>query len=400
MSKPLVAFTVMIADANRISSRTLQRQLATKPNVAKVEIFDRLETARKALGDGEFNCLFVDIFSLGIDTGIELIQLIQAKSPEAPICLYSESSDLITMPDVSEFWRKKFGHFAKLGKDQIAQGMGAELDTLLRSLASHLIKTPSRKKTGELVAAPTGRPPTAKTGGLRATERPPATKTGGLSGSVPRSASGKTGGLPPVTAERPPAAKTGSLRRGATGKLATESGSAAKSTPSTPPATYLSSQAMLTCEEYGLEITTPRSGTKIVVGCEVAGTYRYLPAGQHLWIVTVVEHLIPNPLTGEKLVAKQYWPQREVTTRDGAQWQARLEAAGGGPGSSKTLLVCAVGRNGQVLFDYFRQATRETQVLFEKLKSKEPGASYFENPAPLLELTDDVVECASILIVI
>jgi hypothetical protein len=353
MNRIFLGLAVMIVDTNRISSRTLQRLLATKPNVAKVEVYDHLETARRALGSGVFNCLFIDIFSIGIDGGIELIQYLQAKFSDAPICLYSESSDLITMPDVSEYWRKKFGHYLKLGKDQLAQGGGAELDTLLGSLTNRVHKTPTRKKTSGLLAR----------------------------------------------AQRPPAVKPTSPRR-ATAKEVASGGGAAASEIASPPAVYPPASPMLAREEYGLEIATPLPGAKTSFAAEITGTYKVLPPGQHLWVATAADRETLNSATGATLAAKQYWPQTEATLEAGTEWHARIDNAGGAPGGARTLLVLAVGRNGQVLFEYFRRAGREAKELFEKARASGFVSGHFESWAPLLELTDDVVECASVPITI
>ncbi len=389
MTKPASSLTVMIVDANRVSARNLHRVLEAKPHIAKVEVFNHAGPARRAFRGAGFNCLFVDIYSLGVDAGLELIQYVEAACPEAPICLYSDSSSLITMPDVSQTWRNRFGHYLKFGKDQLTRASEADVDTLVDSLTDHLHKTLSRETAPSRAVPPPQAPSPKPSRATRPVEPPP------QASPAPMPAR-------PAPPEEPPPAQAPEPAR--------PSPEAVKASPNGwetaandwvfDTAVRKSSRPMLSRAEYGIEIVTPAPRSKTGRAFDVTGTYSSLPAGHHIWISTVEEGGSQSPRALLK-AARQYRPLEEATAKAVSTWYAHVENVGGKAGDLKTLAVVVVGRNGQVLFEYFKKATSEARkLLVKKRTTKGLSDGSYDRLPPLPELTDDVVECAAVLITV
>jgi hypothetical protein len=360
---------VMIADANRVSARNLQSVLEAKPYIAKVEVFNHPGTARRAFRGAGFNCLFVDIYSLGVDAGIELIQHVETTCPEAPICLYSDSSSLITMSDVSQTWRNRFGHYFKLGKDQLTPASEAEVDTLVGSLAAYFHKAVLREKASGQTVLVEPPPPLKPSGPTRLVEPPPP--------QAPEPAGPSPDAVKETTTDREAAASDWVFET----------------------AVRKSSRPMLSRVEYGIEVLAPAPRTKTGRAFDITGTYTSLPAGHHIWVSTVEERRLQGP-DALLSMARQYRPLEEATAKAIRTWYAHVENVGGKTGDLKTIAIAVVGRNGQVLFDYFKRASSEARKLLVKKTTKGLADGSYDRLPPLPELTDDVVECATLLVVI
>jgi len=388
MVKPASFLAVMIADANRVSARNLQKVLEAKPHIAKVEVFNHAGNARRAFRGAGFNCLFVDIYSIGVDAGLELIQYVEAACPEAPICLYSDSSNLITLVDVSQTWRNRFGHFLKLGKDQLTPASEAEVDALLGSLAARLHTAAPEPAPREQAAGRTGLagPRSLRTTGpTLLVEPPPLPKPAGPALPVEPPP-------PPPQAPEPVRPSPEAVKETTDGKEATATDSAFEA------AVRKSSRPMLSRVEYGIEISTPAPRAETGRAFDISGTYTSLPAGHHIWI-SVVEEGGPQIPRALLKMARQYRPLAEATPKAAGNWHAHVENVGGRAGDLKTIAVVVVGRNGQVLFDYYKRASGEARKLLVKKKTTKGLADGgFDRLPPLPELTDDVVECATRLI--
>jgi hypothetical protein len=132
------------------------------------------------------------------------------------------------------------------------------------------------------------------------------------------------------------------------------------------------SSPMLSPSEYGIKIVTPADYERVDTGFSVSGTYENLPEGHHIWVSTFG---VATDSKGNKF--KHYWPQEKATTENG-KWYSKVYNIGGPPGESKEFMVLVVGKEGQALIKYFKDAGNENQ--------KWP---------PIKKLTSDIVtECA------
>jgi len=126
---------IAILDTDTASAGVLKAILKTKPDIEEVRILTQTKAANDIFRYDGFNSLFIDIFSLGVKTGLDFIEHIRTEYPIVSICLYSSSSSLQTMPGVSDYWRNRFGHYFKLSKDQTIQTLDSNVEGVLWGLA-------------------------------------------------------------------------------------------------------------------------------------------------------------------------------------------------------------------------------------------------------------------------
>lgn len=129
---------IVILDTDIASAGALKAIIETKPDIEEVRIFNQTRTANEAFRHDGFNSLFIYIFSLGVKTGIDFIEHVRTEYPIVPICLYSLSSSLVTMPEVPNNWRSRFGHYFKLPKDQTVHALDSSIEDILYTIAYEL----------------------------------------------------------------------------------------------------------------------------------------------------------------------------------------------------------------------------------------------------------------------
>ncbi len=130
-----IQLKIVILDTDKASAGVLKAILETKPDVIDVKLFTDVKNANDALRQSNFNGLFIDIFSVGAEKGTDFIGHVRKEYPDVSVCLYSHSSDLTSMPNVSEYWKNKFGHYFKLSKDKTVQGLEREVEGVLSGIA-------------------------------------------------------------------------------------------------------------------------------------------------------------------------------------------------------------------------------------------------------------------------
>lgn len=128
---------IAIVDSDPIGADVLKTILRTKPDIEEVSVFDQTGVAYGRFGHVDFSTLFIDIFSLGVDAGIEFIEYVRSEYPAVAICLYSPSVMLKLMPEVKDNWRNRFSHYYKLAKDQTIQNLDISSEEVLPLLAHY-----------------------------------------------------------------------------------------------------------------------------------------------------------------------------------------------------------------------------------------------------------------------
>jgi hypothetical protein len=131
----------------------------------------------------------------------------------------------------------------------------------------------------------------------------------------------------------------------------------------------MSPRQTLTPDAYGIQILSPRLRETVGHSFKVNGTLKELPNGFEIWVCTC----------GGGGEGVRYWPQEPAKIRDNA-WYSLVHYVENG---SQRILVFLVGANGQALFAYFKSAGQENQNW--------PG---------IIELTDDILLCASVEVVV
>jgi hypothetical protein len=114
-------------------------------NVAQVRMFAEAEEILNAFHHDVANSLLIDIFSIGVSQGVELIRKVRAKHPHVPICLLGSRKLLTELPEVPEEWKKRFNHYYLLPKDETtdqftkrASAIAALFEVYLRNNRAHV----------------------------------------------------------------------------------------------------------------------------------------------------------------------------------------------------------------------------------------------------------------------
>ncbi len=150
MEKLPLPLRVLILDNDSASAKVLKAIIETKSDIVAVQTVDRTEIANNVLRNDHFNSLFIDIFSIGTETGVKFIEHVRTAYPTVPICLYSKLIDLRTMPEVNEYWRQRLHHYYKLPKDQTIENLSSGADEMLYSLSTWLQTRIARVKVDNL----------------------------------------------------------------------------------------------------------------------------------------------------------------------------------------------------------------------------------------------------------
>lgn len=128
------------------------------------------------------------------------------------------------------------------------------------------------------------------------------------------------------------------------------------------------------CDECGFQIVSPSGREQVPSSFAVSGVFKNLPRDRNLW-------LFIRKSDGN---THEYWPQTPLTiNRQSKTWHSKVAYLAGTPGSVAEIVVCAVGPQGETLINYYYKAGRENR--------RWPS---------IIQLTTDIVECASVQVLI
>jgi hypothetical protein len=117
MPDPKPRIDILIVDADLVSSASIAAAFENNNAATSVLAVHNVNDAKAKLNTGEINALVVDIFSIGVDNGLGLIELVRKEHPSFPICLLGTTSYLHEFPDVPRSWKARFSHYYKIAKD-------------------------------------------------------------------------------------------------------------------------------------------------------------------------------------------------------------------------------------------------------------------------------------------
>ena len=127
---------IVILDGYSTYANALKSFIETVPDVKDIRVFNNIDSASEALERGDFNCLFIDIFSFGVNRGISFVEHVRHTYPIISICLFSQSRNLEQMPGVSKYWKHRFAHYFKLSKDLPIDALEKQLNWVLVLLSN------------------------------------------------------------------------------------------------------------------------------------------------------------------------------------------------------------------------------------------------------------------------
>ena len=85
MPDPKPRIDILIVDADPVSSATMAAAFDNNTAATSVCVVHDVNDAKARLREGESNALVIDIFSLGVDKGIDLIHLVRKEYPPSPV---------------------------------------------------------------------------------------------------------------------------------------------------------------------------------------------------------------------------------------------------------------------------------------------------------------------------
>jgi hypothetical protein len=84
-------------------------------------------------------------------SSLNFINHVRTNYPIVPICLYSESELLSTMPGVDEYWAQRFKHYFSLNKTQTLKMLDAGVEDALHGILLDLAYNITNKKEDEKI---------------------------------------------------------------------------------------------------------------------------------------------------------------------------------------------------------------------------------------------------------
>jgi len=150
MADPNPQITVAIVDGDTTFSAMLAAVLRGNDLVASVLTFHDPARARIAFDADDANALIIDLFTVGPNAGIDLIEYLRKSHRAVPICLIGERNRLLTMPNVPDSWRTRFGHYYQMQKDQLPDDLRATTEIMVRMLGSYWLAGRARVRLKDL----------------------------------------------------------------------------------------------------------------------------------------------------------------------------------------------------------------------------------------------------------
>lgn len=150
-TKPL-ALKIAIIDNDSETAGILSPVFRNIPHVQSIELFDSKEKITSGFMDGNFNSLLINIFSVGVKDGIELIEFVRHNTPHVPICLVGNTKDFFLMEGVPNEWRVRFEHYYKLPVDLPAGKFLSSAEDITRLLSLYLLSRTASVRLRDLKA--------------------------------------------------------------------------------------------------------------------------------------------------------------------------------------------------------------------------------------------------------
>ena len=150
MPDPKPRIDILIVDDDPVSSATIAA--AFKNNTAATSVFvaNNVSEAKQKLDAGITNALVIDIFSLGVDIGIDLIKLVRKEHPAFPICLIGTTSNLHSFPNVPRSWKARFSHYYKMAKDLQPDQLRKSAEVMAYKLFTYWLARSAKVKLSDL----------------------------------------------------------------------------------------------------------------------------------------------------------------------------------------------------------------------------------------------------------
>lgn len=145
-----IELNLAIVDSDSTYSSFLESILKNKIGLKKTAIFNNTLSAKSAFENTDLNGLIIDIFSVGVKDGIDLINHIRTDYQHVPVCLYCTKQSFASMVGVDDHWRGRFQHYYKLFKDQTPADYELTLPEILYHMSTYLLSRMAKTELSNL----------------------------------------------------------------------------------------------------------------------------------------------------------------------------------------------------------------------------------------------------------
>jgi len=137
---PPLQLEVAIVGQDTKGAAVLKALLEQRPSIRTVEMYGRERTHEffEALTKDRFNCVFIDPFTFGVDSSIQLITRTRSDFPIVAFCLFSRAEQLSNLPGLDEPWRTRLEHYYRIPKDSSLDALDALLDHTIYLLSEYI----------------------------------------------------------------------------------------------------------------------------------------------------------------------------------------------------------------------------------------------------------------------
>ena len=150
MADPKPRFDILVADADSVSSAAIAAAFDRNTAATSVLVARSADEGKAMLAQGKANALVVDIFSLGVASGIELIETTRQDYPTFPVCLLGTRDSLRELPNVPRHWRSRFSHYYKLAKDQPLNFLQKDSEVMAYKLFTYWLARSAKFRLSDL----------------------------------------------------------------------------------------------------------------------------------------------------------------------------------------------------------------------------------------------------------
>lgn len=147
---PLLDITIIESDT-KIAS-LLRSAFEGHRQVKSVSILPDTTSALDRFRDESSNALLINIFDVGIDSGVTLIENLRNTVKHIPICLLGSTDQLTLMTDVNVRWRSRFKHYYKLQTDLNLSSLSSRIEQIIHLFGIYLLSRMASSRLREIKA--------------------------------------------------------------------------------------------------------------------------------------------------------------------------------------------------------------------------------------------------------
>lgn len=146
MKEHSIVLEIAVVEKDYEKAASLVSAFVTLENVSRAAAITEPTESLKMLESGKCNSLVVNIFSLGVRVGIDLIKATREKFPHVPICLIGTTEQLSLMREVDDYWRTRFDHYYKLPTDLPMDSFFRTAKKIITLLGLYLLSGTAKKR--------------------------------------------------------------------------------------------------------------------------------------------------------------------------------------------------------------------------------------------------------------